>query len=319
MGKCSRLFSFDILKKKRVLVAPLHWGLGHAARCIPLISEQLTQGAEVIIAAADGPKSLLLGHFPDLEYVHIPFTEITYPVDGRMVSHFIRKGPALVFSIYREHRILKKMVQDLSIDLVISDSRFGCWSANAKCVFVTHQVEIKGPIFQSIINILNRWIMSKYDEVWIPDVEQFPGLAGELSHPKSMPENAKYIGPLSRFKGKIDKKPTVWSAVVMISGPEPQRTFFEAEMVSRFFACGEPTLVLRGKPHEPYVKQIDQLKIVNHLSDAELVEALSQCDLVVARSGYSTIMDLHQLGIKAEFHPTPGQTEQEYLALLHAL
>jgi hypothetical protein len=38
--------------------------------------------------------------------------------------------------------------------------------------------------------------------------------------------------------------------------------------------------------------------------------------MIIARSGYSTIMDLEALGLldKTEFHPTPGQSEQEYLA-----
>ena len=36
--------------------------------------------------------------------------------------------------------------------------------------------------------------------------------------------------------------------------------------------------------------------------------------VVISRPGYSSIMDLTTLGKRAIFIPTPGQTEQEYLA-----
>ncbi len=302
---------------KRVLIAPLHWGLGHATRCVPIIEQQLNEGNVIIVSANSGPRHILEERFPYLEFINIPFMEITYPKDGDMARHFLWKGPQLLASIWREHRLLQKLICEKKIDMVISDSRFGLWSNRTKSIFITHQVQILSPKFQGIINVLNRWVMAKYDEVWVPDSKESPGLAGILSHPEKLPTNARYIGPLSRFRERIVPKNPIWKAAVIISGPEPQRSLFEAEMARRFIESDEPALILRGKPTDSGNKKIGKLKIMNHLNDAELIDALSKSELVISRSGYSSIMDYEVLGIKAEFHPTLGQTEQEYLAELH--
>lgn len=306
-------------RRERVLIAPLHWGLGHAARCIPLIENQIQQGNEVIIAASDGPKALLEAHFPKVRFIDIPFMTITYPADGNMVRHFALKGIALLKSIWREHRLLQEIVKDERIDLVISDARFGLWTSRCRCVFVTHQIKIMSPRFEGLINALNRWVMNRYDEVWIPDHATSPGLAGELSHPSKMPKRVRYIGPLSRFTGPPSPAiPPRWNTVVMISGPEPQRSLFEAEMVRTLIERGGSALLVRGKPEEPQETTMDGLTLLHHLDDETLSEALVSAELVIARSGYSTIMDLDALGVRhARFYPTPGQTEQEYLSRLH--
>jgi predicted glycosyltransferase len=305
------------MKAEHTLIAPLHWGLGHAARCIPIINNELQAGNVVFVAATGGQKALITARFPEIIFVDIPFMEITYPRDGNMVWHFTKKGPELLHSIWREHRVLKKLIEEKNITKVISDSRFGLWNKKVKSVFITHQIEIQTPIFQSVVNAMNRWVMSKYDEVWIPDYEQKPGLAGSLSHPKNLAKHAKYIGPLSRFrKPDLRTVDLAWDAVALISGPEPQRTLYEAEITRQFIESGKKCLILKGKPHQPEHKSIDNITVLNHMNDEDLVNALLSANQIYARSGYSTIMDLHVLGLKANYVPTPGQTEQEYLAKL---
>ena len=64
-------------------------------------------------------------------------------------------------------------------------------------------------------------------------------------------------------------------------------------------------------------KKIDQknnLKIISHSDAKEMQKLFEVSSLIISRPGYSTIMDLVALGKKAIFIPTPGQTEQEYLA-----
>jgi UDP-N-acetylglucosamine:LPS N-acetylglucosamine transferase len=75
------------------------------------------------------------------------------------------------------------------------------------------------------------------------------------------------------------------------------------------------TLLVRGLPGNegPMPPLPPHVTAVNHLPTAELSQALQQTDWVVCRSGYTTVMDLVQLGKKAILVPTPGQTEQEYL------
>lgn len=307
-----------LVLKSRVLIAPLHWGLGHATRCIPLIHEQIGLGNEVVVAATGGPKEVIQSAFPNIEFIDIPFMTISYPADGNMARHFFWKGPRLIRSIWNEHRLLQKVVVNRKIDLVISDSRFGLWSRKAKSVFVTHQVHIISPVFEGLINALNRWVLNKYDEVWIPDFESRPGLAGKLSHPIKLPEHASYIGPLSRFTGKEPVTERAWENVGIVSGPEPQRSLFEAELARRFIESGKPSLIIQGKPHCDSKKEVGELTVVSHLDTDDFIIALKSADHIYCRSGYSTIMDLHALGLNATFFATPGQTEQEYLAELHA-
>mgnify|MGYP003692659493 CR=1 FL=1 len=302
---------------KRVLIAPLHWGLGHATRCIPIIQQQIDHGNEVIIAAKGGPRGIIMARFPDLQFIDIPFMEITYPRDGNMSRHFFWRGPSFLHSIWREHKTLQRLIRTMKIDLVISDSRFGLWSRKTKCIFITHQVQILSPHFQGLINVLNRWVMRQYKEVWIPDYEAAPGLAGILSHPEILPKNARYIGPLSRFSEPVKRQASKWKSIAIISGPESQRSLFEVEMARQFIESEEPALILRGKPDSDESREIGQLKVVTHLDDQSFIQALAQSEEIFARSGYSTIMDLHVLGLTATFYPTPGQTEQEYLAQLH--
>lgn len=307
------------MKAEHTLIAPLHWGLGHAARCIPIIENELQAGSVVFVAASGGQKALIDQHFSDITFVEIPFMEITYPRDGNMVWHFTKKGPELLHSIWREHQVLEKLIAEKHITRIISDSRFGLWNKKVKSIFITHQIEIQTPVFQSIVNMLNRWVMNHYDEVWIPDYEQKPGLAGKLSHPKNLVKHAKYIGPLSRFKKPdLQTIDTAWDAVALISGPEPQRTLFEAEITRKFIESGGKCLILKGKPDQPEHKTIDNITVMNHMNDNDLVKALLSANTIYARSGYSTIMDLHVLGLKANYIATPGQTEQEYLTQIHS-
>ncbi|HAQ71133.1 MAG TPA: glycosyltransferase [Flavobacteriales bacterium] len=307
------------MASKTVLVAPLHWGLGHAARCIPIIEQQLAEGNRVLIAASEGPRALLNTRFNSrCTFIEIPFMRITYPKDGNMARHFFFKGPSLLWNIWREHLYLRSLVQKENIDAVISDSRFGLWNKRVQSIFISHQIEIKAPLFQGLINRLNRWVMNRYDEVWIPDYADKPGLAGDLSHSQKMPLRYKYIGPLSRFNKKITQGTSAGKVVVIVSGPEPQRTLFENQIIARFKASSEKVIILSGKPHIENKEEADNITIVNHLNDDDLIKELESASMVIARSGYSTIMDFHVLGVNAEYIATPGQTEQEYLMQLHS-
>ena len=53
---------------------------------------------------------------------------------------------------------------------------------------------------------------------------------------------------------------------------------------------------------------------INHLPSPEMKEMIYGSESIISRSGYTTIMDLVSLNCSALLIPTPGQTEQEYLA-----
>jgi uncharacterized protein (TIGR00661 family) len=306
-------------KKKKILIAPLNWGLGHATRCVPIIAAKLTAGHEVIIAADGGPLSLLQQKFPTCTFITLKGVKIQY--SKWMIVSMTFQVPRFLFSIYREHQALKKIISEHKIDQVISDNRYGLWNKKIESIFITHQINIQSPIFEKFLFRINCHFISKYNECWVPDYEGSQNLSGDLSHPKNeyfknnFPENLKYIGPLSRFSG-LEKIPSenIYEAIGIVSGPEPQRSKFLEKLKHDFSKLKGKTLIIAGKPDSENRQQIENVTIVNHLNDDEFVRALFAAQKIICRSGYSTIMDLHVLGLSAEFIATPGQTEQEYLA-----
>jgi UDP-N-acetylglucosamine transferase subunit ALG13 len=137
-------------------------------------------------------------------------------------------------------------------------------------------------------------------------------LAGNLSKPDALPNNTHYIGIQSRFeKQEIKKK---YDFLAIVSGPEPQRSILENGLVKALQNRKEKSLIVLGKPEINTINQIGNLTIKSHLDAKDLNTAISQSELIICRSGYSTVMDLAKLDKKAILIPTPGQTEQEYLA-----
>jgi uncharacterized protein (TIGR00661 family) len=304
-------------KAKRVLISPLDWGLGHATRCIPIIYELLNQNCTVIIAA-DGPTEILLkSEFPQLSFLKLRGYAIQYSQRKSWFSiKIFLQIPKIIRAIYYEHRWLKKTVKENNIDIVISDNRFGLYHTTVSCIYITHQLVIKtGNRFtEKIARRIHYHFIKKYTHCWVPDFEGSNNLAGELSHPKKNIDTVKYIGALSRFKIKpgVEKK---YDLLLLLSGPEPQRSIFEKLLRQQLQTFLGTFLLVRGLP-ESDSNDISQQNITvkNHLDANELNEAILQSNLVISRSGYTTIMDLVKLQQKAVLIPTPGQTEQEYLA-----
>lgn len=309
-------------KQPIVLVCPLDWGIGHATRCVPIIRELLMQNARVIIGASNRPLAFLKQEFPDLDFIDFPGYQIVYPGgDEGMVIKMIPQVPKLIKSIRDENSLLDKIINSQKIDLVISDNRYGLYTKKIPCVFMTHQVFIKTPpalrIFEFFLSLMNKMFMQKYTECWIPDFEKEPNLSGDLSHGKALPKHSCYIGPLSRFSSNIATKHKnyIYDALVLLSGPEPQRTILEKKVLKELSELNLKAAMVCGKPEEFDIKiHSENIDIFQHLESDHLQELILQSEIVISRPGYSTIMDIAALGKKALFIPTPGQTEQEYLS-----
>jgi UDP-N-acetylglucosamine transferase subunit ALG13 len=317
---------------KRILIAPLDWGLGHATRCIPIIRYLLEKGVEVVIGADGRPLALLKKEFPSCEFVQISGYDISYPTNGSMVFKVAVQIPKILAGIKREHELLKKIIEEKRIDAVISDNRFGLWTNEIPCVFITHQVMIKAPFGEKWMHQLNKKYISKYTECWIPDTKD-GGLSGDLAHKFPLPKNAKFIGVISRFGNRpfdlAQGDKGCREVLVILSGPEPQRTVLEKKILRQIENIPSPdhsvrTPPLKGELTVLIVQGITEknerrnisgtVEIVSHLTSEELQKEIISSEIVLSRPGYSTIMDLAVLGKKAIFIPTPGQTEQEYLA-----
>ena len=312
----------------KILIAPLNWGLGHATRCIPLIRQYMANGDEVVLGG-DGDSLLLLHRtFPELRIINLPSLELCYDKDFKQRKFYWRSIPILLRSAIADHYYLRQFLAIERFDLVISDNRFGFFSRDVRCVYITHQLYPILPkrlfLFQPLVRWLHARVYNRYDEVWVPDYEDTKyNLSGALSHGGHFDKRAKYIGPLSRFSLCTSEKIQAgcrinhYSTVAILSGLEPQRTIFEQQILHRFSISTDSLLLVRGKVSEPQTTiQKNNITIVPNLNDSEMVIAMTNAQKIIVRSGYSTIMDLEALGVlsKAELHPTPGQSEQEYLA-----
>ena len=307
-----------VKERTRILVAPLDWGLGHAARCIPIIRELLEHNTEVIIAADGRPYELLKREFPTVNILRLPGFTIVYPEGNRITAKIVSQIPKIIAAIFREHRALSNIIRNLKIDAVISDNRFGLFSKQIPCIYVTHQIGIMMPEqlqwASRIVYHLNKALIRNYTECWIPDYKENDNLSGWLSHFYPLPKNATFIGPLTRFK-KNSNIPKKYDILVILSGPEPQRTALENIMMEQLKTVQRKSLVVRGIPEKSqHIKLSEWISVVSSLDSEALNRAMLASDIIISRPGYSTIMDLDVLGKRAIFIPTPGQTEQEYLA-----
>ena len=299
--------------KKRILVAPLDWGIGHATRCIPIINALIAHDYEVIITADGRPLHLLSTEFPKLEIIRLPGYNIKYPQYLPMSISMLLQAPKIMWNIKKENNALNSIIEDYKIDGVISDNRFGLYTEKVPCVFVTHQLEIQSPYFTKNLQRFNYKYINKFNACWIMDDKE-NNLAGELSRPNILPNNTIYIGAQSRFEYQKSKKK--YDFLGIVSGPEPQRTILEKGLIKALKKREEKSLVVLGKPELNNTQEIGNLTVASHLNAKELNKAILQSNLIICRPGYSTIMDLQKLRSKAFFIPTPGQTEQEYLAKL---
>jgi len=303
-------------KQKKILVAPLNWGLGHATRCVPIIRELQKQKATVVIGGDGMALAYLKAEFPELESIPIPDLKVHYPKSGGFLLYFALRIPRLFAHVRKENLLLRKLVRHFDIDGIISDNRYGLYHPQKPSVLITHQIFIETPTFKKTVHSIVKKLISKFSACWVPDNENFENLSGRLSHSDYPISKIKFIGPLSRFSSQKKKIETQRKALVVLSGPEPFRTQLELLLIEKLTALNWKSLIVRGVINEgnKRVTLSNQLEKIDYLSADDLLKEIEQSEFVIARSGYSSIMDLVALHQKAVLIPTPRQTEQEYLA-----
>jgi UDP:flavonoid glycosyltransferase YjiC (YdhE family) len=300
--------------KKNILVAPLNWGLGHATRCIPIINALQKNGYTPMIASDGIALSLLKKEFPQLVALELPSYEIEYAKKGENFKwKLIKNSPRTITAILSEKKLIKKWVADYELFGIISDNRLGVYSKKIPCVFITHQLTVLSGKTTWISSKLHQFYIKKFNECWVPDVEESPNLTGKLGHLKQTSLNLKYLGVLSRLEKK--KLPIVYKLMVILSGPEPQRTFLEEKLIHELAEYEGNVVFIKGKVELiQKVEQKGSILFYNYMQTEQLEKTFNESEVVLCRSGYTTVMDLAKLEKKAFFIPTPGQFEQEYLA-----
>jgi hypothetical protein len=276
----------------------------------------------VTIAADGAQKKLLQYYFPNTTYVTIPKYNIRYSRKAwwlPVVLFF--QLPKIAVAIYKEHRWLQ--AHAIAFDRVISDNRYGLYNSQLKSTFITHQLIVKAPFIwmENIIQKLQYYFINKFSECWVPDTQGYPGFAADLSHPAVMPKiPVTYIGVLSQFSvlqnASTTAPPIKYKYCFLLSGPEPQRTILQNLIESGADSLHEPSILIEGRPSDlPNHYQIkESLTKLRYARGQDLLDIIMQSEFVVCRSGYSTLMELLPLHKKMILIPTPGQTEQEYLA-----
>lgn len=301
-------------QSKKILVAPLNWGLGHATRCIPIINELILNSYTPIIASDGDALSLLQKEFPELKYYELPSYKIKYTKNGKNLKYrMLLDTPNILRAITNEKTIVLKIIKKEGVSGIISDNRFGVRSNKVPSVYITHQIKVLSGNTSFLSSLVHQKIIAKFDSCWIPDYNDNQSLAGELSDLEKPKMDIKYLGCLSRFKYK--KVPKKHDLLIVLSGPEPQRSILEEKLFAELENYDKKVLFVRGVvSEEQQIKKLKKTCIVNYMLNEELQTAINESELVLTRSGFSTIMDMQKLRAKAFFIPTPGQFEQEYLA-----
>jgi predicted glycosyltransferase len=304
-------------KNRRILLAPLDWGLGHATRCIPIVRSLQENGHEVVLAA-DGAAAVLLSiEFPGIKIKVLKGYGIRYSKNASLFGSMLQQLPGILKSIRYEQQWLRELLKKEQFHLIISDNRPGFYSKQVPSVYITHQLLInsgKGKWLNGLLQQLHSRYMKNFHAVWVPDLAGKENLAGELAHPAKPLVQPVYLGLLSRMQATACE--TKFDLMILLSGPEPQRTILEEKLIDQLSPLSKSVLLVRGLPQKDSstLQLPSHITIHNHLPTASLQEAIYSSQLIICRSGYTTLMDLIRLKKKAVLIPTPGQPEQEYLA-----
>ncbi len=312
----------------KILVAPLNWGLGHATRCIPLVRRFINRGDEVVLGGDGDSLALLKKHFPQLRAVDLGHLSVRYSSSGSQVGAMFHALPSFVRFCREDRKKAEALLHNEPFDLLVSDNRFNLLPrpslrrSACRTVYVTHQLFIRLPRpwrwLGPLADRVHAAFYNRFDEIWVPDSPD-SRLSGELSSRRPVGDKVRFIGPLSRFRSASEydvASAPDYDVVAVLSGPEPQRTLFEQAIVRRFECSDLRVLVVRGTISDPATRvRQGNITFVPCLDDDTLAAVLLKTRRIIARSGYTTVMDTEKLGLltKTEFHPTPGQSEQEYL------
>ena len=321
----------------RILICPLDWGLGHATRCIPLIRAFRSAGHEVMVYASGAGYRLLRAEFPGLQIGRLPGYAMRYSRHRFLLPFWLLlQLPLFLLSAVADRFRAASLARRHDADLVISDGRYGFRTVRAPCVFITHQLCLLPPLPRKAregmlpwLTALNRLALRGFAQIWVPDFQGHRNLSGRLGHPALPWRNVRYAGPLCRFRSEnsswaspaeMESTGQRLDVLALVSGPEPQRSLFEQALLAALDTMSGTRVLVRGLPGEgkavPREVAPGTLAVFDHLPEPALLSMLAGADKVVCRSGYTTVMELAGLGKKNILVvPTPGQPEQEYLAV----
>jgi UDP-N-acetylglucosamine transferase subunit ALG13 len=219
-----------------------------------------------------------------------------------------------------QHAEVERLVRERQLDLVLSDNRYGCYSWAVPSSLILHGVRFIAPFgewwLEPGLEYFNYRAFAPFTRVIVPDYATH-SLSGALSHDLRFmqPERLAYIGHLSSLRRR--SFPADLEYFMTISGPEPQRGMLERTLLYQVGDLSGRGVLALGRPQSRVVERRGGCAVYSYLDRAAQEEMMNRARVVVSRSGYSTLMELAELGKRALLIPTPGQTEQEYLGAFH--
>jgi uncharacterized protein (TIGR00661 family) len=299
----------------KILFGVFDWGLGHATRDIPLIDALLKRGNSVDIISTGRALKLLRKHFNDkCKYFDVPSISSPYTKSSLFAFSFVFSIPTMLSTLKNARKLTAEIIGKEKYDKIISDCRYDVYDTPDNSYLINHQLRFKAPfIIQEILEFWLKYAMNKYRYVLVPDYEK-NDLSGALSHKMLFFDKSKikYIGIISNLKKKNVKKDIDY--FISLSGPEPQRTILENKILSQINFLKGKIVIAGGNPDAENKKLGKNVKFKSFFTRKEQEDNMNKAKFIITRTGYTTILELAELGIKdALLIPTPGQTEQEYL------
>lgn len=309
-------------RNTRVLFAVGHWGLGHATRDLPLIRGLLAEGCEVIVGCDGPPLAVLRRELAGAcEVVRLPGSPIPMArTPLRFYTRYTLLLLAMACSTADQHTAVEQLVRERQIDLVISDNRYGCYSRQAPSYLIAHGIRFIPPFAERwlgpALEYFNYRAFRPFARLIVPDYAT-NSLSGALSHQLRFvaPERLAYIGQLASVQRRDLAEDLDY--FITISGPEPQRGLLEHLLLAQVARLPGRGVMTLGRPGAGALGWQGGCQVYGYLDRAAQEEMLNRARVVVSRSGYTTLMELAELGKRALLIPTPGQTEQEYLGAYH--
>lgn len=303
--------------KGKIVVGVLDWGLGHATRSTVVIGKLIQQGWEPILASSSLALTYLKKEWPQLEALELPSYNMRYSEGKNQLLKIAQQLPHIKSVIQKEHKWLDAYINGTdNIKGVISDNRLGLYSNQVPSVYITHQLSIKAQFISGLASSLHQKYILCFDQCWVPDFnDPIHNLSGELAHKIKLKIRTEFLGPLSRYTHREQEhNPIRYKYTAILSGPEPQRQLLENKIISFFNSLDEKCALVRGTNSQLTQGVNKNIEVFDIADSHELFTIINSSELLIGRCGYSSIMDYYYLGKKAFLVPTPGQTEQEYLA-----
>jgi uncharacterized protein (TIGR00661 family) len=307
----------------KILFAVSSWGLGHATRDLVLIQALLQQGHQVTVISTGRALTLLQRELGDqCEFIDWPDGPKPLAASETLAyAKFTLALPLLLRSILVEHQTLQELLATRKFDRIVSDFRYGIYSSKVPTYLISHGLRLiapnRNPTIELAFELFNARWFEPMRRILVPDFET-PSLAGDLCHNLRFfdADKLEYIGILSSICQR-DVEQDI-SYFISVSGPEPQRSIFERMVLRQAASLPGRVVVALGRPEEDTKPRIvGSVEVYNYLDRRRQEEMMNRAQVVVTRSGYTTLMELTELQKRALLVPTPGQTEQTYLARYH--